>query len=254
MRSGCAAGGDPPRSAMVSEMNDKPCPIVMPLRALAGLVLSCLLLLLAGSVAAFEPGIMVAVRQSGEALIVDATIDADVSLRVVWEVLTDFDHMAAILTNLTSSRVVRRSGNVLIVRQEGVATYGPLSLPFESEREIRLEPMKRVLVKQISGTVKRMESEASLTQTARGVQVTYHAEVVPDSALARTFGAPFVRHEVEEQFQAMAAEMTRRWRSAAPPTALLPDLRQPGAASSPCGRPNLACALRLPDSRPNSGS
>jgi len=82
---------------------------------------------------------MVAVRQSGEALIVDATIDADVSLRVVWEVLTDFDHMAAILTNLTSSRVVRRSGNVLIVRQEGVATYGPLSLPFESEREIRLE-------------------------------------------------------------------------------------------------------------------
>jgi len=49
MRSGCAAGGDPPRSAMVSEMNYRPCPIVMPLRALAGLVLSCLLLLLAAA-------------------------------------------------------------------------------------------------------------------------------------------------------------------------------------------------------------
>jgi hypothetical protein len=205
---------------MLSEMNDNSCPTVMPLRALAGLVLSCLLLPLAGSALALEPGIMVAVRESGEAFIVDATIETEASLRLVWDVLTDFDHMAGILTNLTSSKVVRRAGNVLIVRQEGVATYGPLSLSFDSEREIRLEPMKRVLVRQLSGTVKRMESEASLTQMERGAQVKYHAEIVPDSVLARTFGAPFVRHEVEEQFPAMAAEMTRRGRSAAPPTAL----------------------------------
>jgi hypothetical protein len=43
------------------------------------------------------------------------------------------------------------------------------------------------------------------------VQIRYHAEAVPDSALARIFGATIVRHEVEEQFREMTSEMMRRY-------------------------------------------
>lgn len=171
-----------------------------------------------------EPKVVVAVTQSGEAFIVDATMEIQVPLRTVWEVLTDFDHLTSILKNLTSSKVIRRDGDTLIVRQEGVAKWGLFSFSFNSEREMRLEPMKRILAKQLSGTLKRMESEAKIIPLAQGVQVKYHAESVPDSILARVFGASFVRHEAEEQFLAMAREMTRRQAVAEPakPAAELP--------------------------------
>ncbi|HEX6733891.1 MAG TPA: SRPBCC family protein [Azonexus sp.] len=156
--------------------------------------------------------VLVSVGQAGEAFIVDAFIEAPVSLRTAWEVLVDFDHMAAILSNLTSSKVIARDGTTLIVRQEGVARYGLLSYAFHSEREIRLEPMRRILAKNLSGTARRMESEARLNPAERGhgTQITYRAEIVPDSPLARIFGAPLVRHEIEEQFQLMLVEMKRR--------------------------------------------
>ncbi len=72
--------------------------------------------------------------------------------------------------------------------------------------------MARIVAKNLSGTVKRMESETKLTQAdiGQGVKLSYRAEIVPDSVLARILGASFVRHEVEEQFQSMVAEMKVR--------------------------------------------
>ncbi len=181
---------------------------------LAGLF--CLLALSGGAALGGEPVATVTIAQNGEAFIVDATVDVPVRLTTAWDVLIDFDHMTSILGNLTSSKVVSRDGNTWIVRQEGVARYGLLSFSFVSEREIRLEPTTRILAKSLSGPVKRMESEARIISRDQGVQIRYHAESVPDSVLARMFGAPFVRHEVREQFLAMAREMIRREPGAEP--------------------------------------
>lgn len=57
-----------------------------------------------------------------------------------------------------------------------------------------------------------MESEASLVKAGNGVQIHYHAEFVPDSAMARYFGKSFVSHEFAEQFRLMLNEMKRRER------------------------------------------
>lgn len=165
----------------------------------------------------------VAVQQSGETFIIDATIDIQVSMETAWEVLTDFDHMTAILGNLTVSKVISHNGNSWIVRQEGVAKYGPFSYSFESDREIQLEPMKRIVARNLSSTLTRMDSEAGIVPLHHGVQIKYHIEMVPGSLLARMFGLPFVRHEVEEQLQRMATEMTGRHdraESAAKPSGL----------------------------------
>jgi len=179
-------------------------------RRLTLAVVCCLLALGGGAASAADPSVNVAVRQDGEVFIIDATVDAPVPLDIAWGVLTDFDHMASIVGNLTSSKVSSRDGNTWIVNQEGVAKFGLLSFSFVSERQIRLEPMKRILAKNLSGTVKRMESEANIAAVEQGVQIRYRAETVPDSVLARMFGASFIRHEVREQFLAMSREMLRR--------------------------------------------
>jgi ribosome-associated toxin RatA of RatAB toxin-antitoxin module len=163
-----------------------------------------------------EREVAVAVREAGDAFIVQATIRPPVSLRTAWEVLVDFDHMVSILSNLTASRVISRNGNVLIVKQEGVARFGIFSFPFTAEREIRMEPQRRILAKNLSGTLRRMESELRLVPTgAEGIRIEYRAEFAFDSIVAGLFGVSFLNHEVEEQFQSIVAEMKRREAQAA---------------------------------------
>ena len=181
------------------------------------ILLAALLILLSlGSASGAEREVAVAVREAGDAFIVQATIRPPVSLRTAWDVLVDFDHMVGILSNLTASKVVSRNGNFLIVKQEGVARFGIFSFPFTAEREIRMEPQKRIVAKNLSGTLRRMESELRLVPTgAEGIRIEYRAEFAFDSIVAGLFGVSFLNHEVEEQFQSIVAEMKRREAQAA---------------------------------------
>ena len=175
-------------------------------------VLAFLLFLFGGNAFGAEPEVAVAVSEEGEAFVVEGVIRVPVTQRAAWEVLVDFDHMTGILNNLTSSRVARRDGDYLVVRQEGIARFGLFSYPFQVEREVRLEPMKRILTRNLSGSLKRMESEVRLIPASKGqlMQIAYRAEFVFDSVIAGLFGAAFLRHEIEEQFLLLTAEMKRR--------------------------------------------
>ena len=172
--------------------------------------LSIALLLQSFAAAAADPDWTITVEKQGSTFVVDAHLDFAAPLRTTWQVLTDFDHMTAILSNLSASRIVSRTANTLLVQQEGLAKYGFFSYPFASEREIRLEPMKRIVARQLSGNARSFASELLLSPGDSGTEVRYHAEMVPDSGIARIFGGPFIKHEIEEQFSAMAAEMARR--------------------------------------------
>lgn len=180
----------------------------MPIRILVVFFLTCLI----GGNALAEQDVVVAVREVGDGFVVEATVKAPVSRQTAWEVLVDYDHMTTILSNLTASQVARRNGNTLIVRQEGIARFGLFSYPFQVEREIRLEPMQRILTRNLSGSLKRMESEVRLKPSGNGspVVIEYRAEFVFGSILAGLFAVSFLNHEVEEQFQSMLAEMKRR--------------------------------------------
>jgi hypothetical protein len=177
---------------------------------MANLLVALLVTLQCQAARSTETKVAVNVGINGEAFIVDATVDVPVAPRMAWEVMTDFDHMAGFLGNLKSSQVVSRNGNTWIVTQHGVAHYGLLSFSFASEREMHLEPLTRILARQVTGTAKSMQSEAKIIPANAGVQIKYHAETVIESTLARLFGTSFLRHEVEEQFLGMGREMLRR--------------------------------------------
>jgi hypothetical protein len=164
----------------------------------------------AGGAAAAEPPSAVTLAKHGETFVVDATVDFPVDLHVAWGVLTDFDHMTDVLHDVDSSQVVSRSGDVLVVRQHGHANYGPFSYSFASEREVTLAPMTSIIARQLSGNAKSYLSEMHLVETADGTTCRYHAEIIPDSAIARMFGGHFLKHEVEQHFVEMLGEMLRR--------------------------------------------
>lgn len=156
------------------------------------------------------PEIDVSVDKRNDTFVIDSSFEAGVPVRIAWRVLTDFDNMAKILHNLSASRVLSRNGNTLRVRQEGTARFGLFSYAFSSEREIELEPRKRIVARQIAGNTKSYASEMEIAPSENGTRFRYHAEMTLDSGIARLLGGPFIRHEIAEQFGWMIDEMERR--------------------------------------------
>jgi len=125
-------------------------------------------------------------------------------------VLTDFDHMAEFVPNLTASRVVSRNGNVYRVAQQGKANFGPFGFAFESERQIEVLPDGRILSKALSGSTRYMRSEMRVRGSGAGSTLDYRIEMIPDRWAPAILGVGFMRHELAEQFTALVREMERR--------------------------------------------
>ncbi|MDR7377704.1 carbon monoxide dehydrogenase subunit G [Rhodoferax ferrireducens] len=150
------------------------------------------------------------VERSGGTFTVDLSMHAPVEPAQAWAVLTDFEHMADFIPNLSSSQVLERSDTVLKVAQKGVARYGVFSTPFESVREIHLNPPHEIRAHGLGGNVQRMDSLMQLEAEGTGTRLTYHAEVLPGFWFPPLIGPALVRHETAEQFSAMLHEMLRR--------------------------------------------
>src|SRR5207237_7701349 len=71
-------------------------------------------------------------------LVVDMSMDA--TPNQVWDVLTDYGHMAEFLSTITASKVIAHRDNVLTVAQQGKSGVGLLSVAFSSVREVTLTP------------------------------------------------------------------------------------------------------------------
>lgn len=134
--------------------------------------------------------------------------------RLAWEVLTDFDRMADFVPNVESSRIVARDGLTAHVAQKGKLDYGPFTFRFESERRIEMHAADGViLAKAIAGTTKHMQSEMRVTASGQGTELNYRVEMIPDRWIPTSVGVTFMRHELAEQFSAIAREMVRRLES-----------------------------------------
>jgi len=153
----------------------------------------------------------VRVQRQGSGFTIDAVMHAPVPAAVAWDVLTDFEHMPRYQTHLKTSEVLERSAQRLLVRQKGVARFGPFSNEFDSVREMALTPQRSIRARQVSGVaLKQMASLMTLEPESGGTRLTYHADIEPAIGLPPLVGPSAVQHETAEQFSAMVREMVRR--------------------------------------------
>jgi carbon monoxide dehydrogenase subunit G len=176
----------------------------------------CLALACAGPASAAEPAVAtvtdqaVQVQRQGGSYTIDLVMHAPVPLAVAWAVLTDFDHMAEFIPNLSHSQVLQRADNVLRISQKGQARWGPFSMDFESVREVTLLPQREIRSRGLAGTVKRVDSTMTLVPDGEGTRLHYHNEVEPGTWLPPVLGPARVREETAAQFNAILQEMARR--------------------------------------------
>lgn len=152
----------------------------------------------------------VQVQRTGQSFTIDLSFYAPVPPARAWAVLTDFEHMAEFLPNLTSSHVSKLSDTELKVSQTGVAKYGMFSTNFESVREITLTPETEIHAHGVGGNLQHLESVMHLHPEGSGTKLVYHVEAMAGFWFPPLIGPSLVRHDTAAQFSAMVREMQRR--------------------------------------------
>ena len=82
--------------------------------------------------------ITVDVEKDGTSFVVSTELTVAATVDEVWAVLTDFDHMAQILSNVDASQIANRDGNKFEVIQKSHASAGLLRFSLEPGRDSAL--------------------------------------------------------------------------------------------------------------------
>jgi ribosome-associated toxin RatA of RatAB toxin-antitoxin module len=156
------------------------------------------------------PGVTVGVERNGDGYVVVATLIAPGVPATAWAVLTDFDHMADFMPTLTSSRVLQRQDNRVLVQQRGKMELGTFRMPFESDRMIDMKPPGTIYSKQLRGNMQRVDSTTTFTELPNGTRVDYRVEIVPKLWMPESVAGPMLHDATERQFNAVLREIQRR--------------------------------------------
>jgi hypothetical protein len=172
------------------------------------------MLMLAGSpsIAADSPIRSIDVTYDGETYVLNAVMFAPVAQAIAWDVLTDFDHQAQWVPNVSESKVLKREGNTVTIGQHGIAKYGVVNFPYDTERKLDLKPQSTINSTQVKGSLRRVVSTMLLEPEGKGTRMTYHLELVPSFLASALLSKDFVAQEIGEQFEAIIAEMVHRAR------------------------------------------
>jgi ribosome-associated toxin RatA of RatAB toxin-antitoxin module len=156
------------------------------------------------------PHVVVVARRDGDAVMVEARSSLTAEARIAWEVLTDYEHYPDFVPDLTSSQVLARTGNELIVEQKGVAGFFLFHFPLEVRLTVTEYPFELITSSAISGNFKSMTGAYQLILEGERLRVTYVGRLVPTFRLPPLLGITAIRIAVEKQFTGLVREIQRR--------------------------------------------
>jgi hypothetical protein len=154
--------------------------------------------------------IVVHARKDGPAVSVDVVCPVNAPWPIVWEVLTDYDHMAQFLSNLEYSSTEDTAGSVLRVHQKGKASRGPLTLTFDIVREIELVAHSEIRSHLISGDLEASDFVTRIVVTAEGVNIVNSGRYMPKMWVPPLIGPALIEAETQKQFGEIRTEILRR--------------------------------------------
>ena len=166
--------------------------------------------LTAWAAAADDRDIIVHVTKNGTEISVTVDCPVAAPARVVWAVLTDYDHMAGFISNLETSTVRERDGDRLTVHQKGKATHGPLTVEFENVRDVLLVPSSEIRSRVVSGNPKSGVFTTRIVEVAGTVHILNSGQYSPKVWVPPVVGLALIEAETRKQFSEIRLESVRR--------------------------------------------
>ena len=180
------------------------------MRALTvGICLGLLLLPAAWNARAAEDISVESIRRDDALEVVcRATIDAPLDL--VWQTLTDYDHLADFIPGMRSSQVVERRGSTVVVEQIGEVRFLFITYPIEVTLASTERPPYTLEVSVVKGNLKRLDGAYRIEPQGPGrVLLTWNG-TVEALLMPPLIGEMLMRSNVEDQFRGMVREIDRR--------------------------------------------
>ena len=137
-----------------------------------------------------------------------ATIDAPLDL--VWQTLTDYDHLADFIPGMRSSQVVERRGSTVVVEQIGEVRFLFITYPIEVTLASTGRPPYTLEVSVVKGNLKRLDGAYRIEPQGPGrVLLTWNG-TIEALLMPPLIGEMLMRSNVEDQFRGMVREIDRR--------------------------------------------
>ena len=159
------------------------------------------------------------VKRDG-AVNVEAHATLQVPLELIWQTLTDYDHLAEFIPGINRSHLLGYRGNAAIVEQTGEAGILFFKFPIEVVVESQELAPYVIEVRVLKGNLKRLDGRYHIEVGARpqdGITLRWHGVIEPEMPLPPLIGEMVLRANVTDQFRGMVREIERRHANSAVP-------------------------------------
>ena len=162
------------------------------------------------------PEVTVKVERQDNVIVLDVRTHVPAGVDETWAVMTDYDHMADFMPNLTSSQVVKRQGDTLEVAQKGEKKVLFLRFAFAGVKAVELVPKREIRTSLVQGDFKSYASSTRLMATAADrTEIVHHGRYEPTRWVPPAIGPALIASETRHHFRRLIAEVLRR-KAAAP--------------------------------------
>lgn len=142
---------------------------------------------------------------------IDAHAWLDAPLELVWETLTDYEHLWQFVPGLLHSRVLRKEDAVTLVEEHGEASLLFMTFPLDVVLASHEHPPYRIDVHAVKGNLKRLDGSYRVIPSHDGrLLLKWSGEVEPDFWLPPFVAEGLVRSRIAAQFEGMVREIERR--------------------------------------------
>jgi ribosome-associated toxin RatA of RatAB toxin-antitoxin module len=153
----------------------------------------------------------VRVEQHGDRIWVHAQSDVDADRSTIWSTLSDYDHLAQFIPDMSSSRTISRNGADVVVEQRGTAGFGPIRQKFTVLLAVREELNESITVAGVGGDFRYFDARYDIVPLKpHRSRIVYEATMVPSTPMPSIVRLPVMRSLISSQFGALVQEVLRR--------------------------------------------
>jgi carbon monoxide dehydrogenase subunit G len=174
-----------------------------------------------GAAAVVGDEVVVQVSREGNSFEVSAELAVAATVDEVWEVLTDFDHMATILSSVDQSRIVNRDGDQFDVVQKSHGNAGPIQLSLDSVRHLQLVPKREIRSHLVKGDLRSSDFTTRLVAEGEATRIVVTGKFATGLLGGVAVTPEAVHAQTRRQYQELREEILRRKAKQPPPPCLV---------------------------------
>jgi len=160
-----------------------------------------------------HPGADISVVATARDAAVEVTAHAVVRApaELIWQTLTDYEHLSRFVPGIASSRVVSRQGTQLIIEQRGGARLWFFSYPIRVVLASRERPYEGIEVHLLQGNLRRLDGGYRIEPRPDGsTELTWSGLIEPETPLPAFIRTSLMRTNIADQFAGLVREIERR--------------------------------------------